>query len=83
MHPTQAAEILMLAAAISIDAFAASFTYGADGIKIPIGSALVIHALSLACICASLIFGLYLGQYLPQGFTKAAGSVIMLILGVA
>lgn len=82
MQPTQAAEILMLALAISVDAFAAAFTYGADGIKIPRASALVIHALSLACICASLVIGLNLGEYLPEGFTRIAGFAIMLALGV-
>lgn len=82
MHPAASAEIIMLVAAISVDAFGAAFTYGTDGIKIPAKSAIVIHTLSTACICASLVFGLYLGQYLPLGITKTTGFLILFILGI-
>ena len=83
MHPVQAAEIIMLAAAVSIDAFAAAFTYGTDGIGIPARSAWVIHLLSTFIICISLISGLYLGEFLPHAVTDILSFLMLLILGIA
>lgn len=82
MHPAHAAEITALVVAISIDAFAAAFTYGTDGINIPTRSVWIIHLLSTACICISLIFGLYLGELLPSIITKLIGFLILFLLGI-
>lgn len=50
-------ELLILVVALSVDAFAASFVYGADRVKIPVSSVLVIAGISSGILFLSLGLG--------------------------
>lgn len=83
MHLAQAAKILMLATAISIDAFGAAFSYGTDNIKIPPRSSCIIHLLSLTFICIAVKSGAYISKYLSPHLINAISVCLLLILGTA
>ena len=72
---------LLLAAALSVDAFAASFAYGADRIRIPPLSGLVVAGVCTGVLAFSLTAGQLIAPLLPEGFPKTAGFICLFILG--
>jgi len=75
-------EALMIATAISIDAFAVSFAYGGRQIKIPILSALIINIVCSLMLGVSLFAGAIIRAFIPDFVTIFIGSAILLILGI-
>lgn len=75
-------EAVMLASALSLDAFVASFAYGSKKIKIPFKSAQVINLICSAITGLSLLVGSIFKQYIPDGFTVAISFIILFILGM-
>lgn len=69
-------------AALSLDAWAASFAYGAGKIHIPFSSLLVIDAVCSASLGLSMFAGDLLGPLLPSGAASALSFWIMLALGL-
>ena len=63
-------EALLLVVALSMDAFVASFAYGAQRIKIPFSSAAIISVICTAMLAVSLLAGALLRPFLPQGLTR-------------
>ena len=63
-------EALLLVVALSMDAFVASFAYGAQRIKIPFSSAAIISVICTAMLAVSLLAGALLRPFLPQGLTQ-------------
>ncbi len=76
-------EALLLACALSLDAFFASFAYGSKKIKIPLKSILIINLICSGVTGLSLLAGTALRQYIPDRFTVAISVVILLMLGAA
>ena len=75
----QAAAIAM---ALSVDAFAASFAYGSNQIKIPMRS---IHTINFICsgiTGLSLIAGNLLQNYIPEWLTAGISFAILFVLGL-
>ena len=58
---------IFLTAALSIDAFIASFAYGSNKVKIPFHSCLIISAVCTAVLAASLSLG-YIIKTMHPGF---------------
>ena len=75
-------EALLIAAAVSLDAFAASFAYGGKRIKIPLLSVLVISLLCAASLGISLFAGEILGVFLPEQLTILISFGILFALGI-
>lgn len=75
-------EALILASALSLDAFVASFAYGSKKIKIPFKSVQVINLICGIITGLSLLIGTILRQYIPDWLTAAVSFVILLILGI-
>jgi len=75
-------ETLAIAAAISVDAFAASFAYGGKRIKIPLLSVLIINLVCVLTLGISLVTGAALSAYIPEPLTALISFGILFVLGV-
>ena len=75
-------EAAVIAFAISLDAFVASFAYGSKGIKIPMRSAWIINLTCAGTIGLALLIGTALRQYIPYGLTGWVSFTILFALGV-
>jgi len=76
-------EAVVLASSLSLDAFAASFAYGANKIKLPMLSLQIVNLVCCFILGASLLAGTVVRQYLPDWITTAVCFSILFILGVA
>lgn len=74
--------MLVLAAALSIDAFAIGASCGFRGIKNPPLSKLVICMVSVAITAAAAFIGGIIGKLLPEYIGKIIGSLLLIILGI-
>jgi len=72
----------VLIAALSLDAWAASFAYGVGGIRIPPASLLVISGVCSALLGASMLAGELVSPLLPGKAAAALSFWILLLLGV-
>ena len=77
-----ALEALLLVVALSLDAFVASFAYGAQRIRIPYSSAAIISVHCTAMLAVSLLAGSLLRPFLPQSLTKGLCFAILFLLGL-
>ncbi|MDE6607568.1 MAG: manganese efflux pump [Lachnospiraceae bacterium] len=75
-------EILFLSAAISVDAFTASFAYGCRRIKIPVLSVIILNTISVLFLSASLLAGTFLSSLIPTGLTTQISFLILFVLGL-
>jgi len=75
-------EAILIAAAVSLDAFAASFAYGGKRIQIPILSVLVISFVCAASLGISLFAGEFVGTYIPEQLTILISFGILFCLGI-
>jgi len=75
----QAAAIAM---ALSVDAFAASFAYGSNQIKIPMRSIQIINLICSGITGLSLIAGSILQQHIPEWLTIGISFTILFVLGL-
>lgn len=73
-------EALLLVTALSLDAFASSFAYGAAKIKIPVSSLVVINLICSGTLALALLFGGLLQGVLPSGL--GSGLCFLLLLGL-
>lgn len=72
----------MLAAALSIDAFAAAFAYGNSRIRVKLSSALIISAICSIFLAISLGIGRILLPAIPQHAAKVICFLILFCLGI-
>lgn len=77
-----ALEALLLVVALSLDAFVASFAYGAQRIRIPYSSVAIISVICTAMLAVSLLAGSLLRPFLPQSLTKGLCFAILFLLGL-
>lgn len=75
-------EALMLVSALSLDAFAASFGFGTEKIKIPFSSTMIISTICSLLLTVSLLAGSYVKQLIPQNVTIIISFTILLILAI-
>lgn len=76
------AQAFIFIAALSMDAWAASFAYGAGKIRIPLSSLLVIDTVCSVSLGLSMFAGDLLGPLLPAEAAAALSFWIMLALGL-
>ena len=74
-------QLILLIIALSADAFAASFAYGADKVKIPPLSAVIVAVLADFLLMISLFIGHLLKAYVPPAFTAVFSFLILFVLG--
>ncbi len=75
-------QILILVLALCLDAFVASFSYGASRIRIPLSSALVLDIICTATLAFALALGAVIGQWIPLQITSAICFILLFLLGV-
>lgn len=75
-------EAIILALTCSIDAFAASFAYGTNKIKIPFISNQIINFICCTILGISLLFGAIVRNYIPSHLTIIISFIILFILGI-
>lgn len=73
----------MLASALSMDAFVASFAYGSNKIKIPMLSIQIINIVCSSILGISLLVGTLVKQYIPDWLTIMICFTILFVLGIA
>lgn len=71
----------MLVFAVSTDALIAAFSFGADRIRIPFFSSLVISFICTAILAGSAFCSSLLGGMIPEKLCQAAGAGILTIMG--
>lgn len=80
--PSWMIELIILVTALSVDAFAASFVYGADRVKVPPASVLVLAGISSGMLLLSLCLGGRTGNWMSEEAARRAGFVILFALGL-
>lgn len=75
------AEVFLLVAAISVDAFVASFAYGVDRIKIPFSSVLLIAWICSAFLAVSMLLGDLVGEIIPDGTVRGISFSLLFLIG--
>lgn len=75
-------EALLLVAALSVDAFTASFAYGTDKIRIPAASVVVISGICSGILAVSLFVGKGVAAWVPGWVTGYICFGILLALGL-
>ncbi len=75
-------ETILLVTALSIDAFAASFVYGSNKVRIPLVSAWIITMLSTGILFLFLVIGKGFGTVIPDIFTRGICFCILFSLGI-
>ena len=71
-----------IAMSLSIDAFAASFAYGSEQIKVPARSIQTINLISSAITGLSMLAGSFLQQFIPAWLTIGISFTILFVLGI-
>lgn len=75
-------EAAVIAFALSIDAFVASFSYGSNRIKMPFLSVQIINLVCGVILGLSLFAGHFFQQYIPASLTTMLSFGILFVLGI-
>lgn len=75
-------ETILLAAALSADAFAVSLACGLGKIKIPTASVLILSAISVLMLAVSLFAGQLLSGLIPEDLTRLIRFLLLLGIGI-
>ncbi|MCL2408735.1 MAG: manganese efflux pump [Oscillospiraceae bacterium] len=75
-------EAAVLAASVSLDAFAASFAYGSEKIKIPWQSGQIINLICVFVLGLSLTIGAVVRRWIPEGLTIGLAFGILFVIGL-
>lgn len=76
-------ESILLVIALSFDSFLASLAYGAEKIKIPMKSAILISLIGVLCLGVSLYMASYMQQYLPQAIASIISFTMFFLIGLS
>lgn len=71
----------MLVLAVCTDMFFTAFSYGRNGIRIPLHSSAAISLTGAAILMAALEFSEFIGRFIPEKLCIYAGSAILFIIG--
>lgn len=76
-------QLFLLSAALSLDALAAGFLYGASRVRIPLSSTLIISFLSSGILTGFLFFGSLFQQILSEQNASLLCFFLLFLLGLA
>ncbi len=74
--------IVILALAVSLDAFFAGVTYGTGAIRIPFSSLAVVGLITAVCSAVPMLAGGFVGAAIDPAIAVWVGSALLFILGV-
>ena len=72
----------LLVLALITDAFLACFAYGAEKVRIPVKSALLMGGIGTGVLLVSMLLSAPFRQLLPEKACQTAGSVLLLLIGL-
>ena len=75
-------EVILLSAAISVDALGAGLTYGLRRIRVPAGAALLVAATSLVGTAVSTLVGSTAADWLTPRVAERIGGLILVAMGL-
>ena len=75
-------EILVLVTALSVDAFAAGFSYGVSKIKVPFLSVLIVAGVSSLTLAGSMLAGNMISSLIPGGLTRQFSFLMLFVIGI-
>ena len=75
-------EISVLVTALSVDSFAAGFTYGVSKIKVPFASVAILTGISSLTLAASLLAGSAVCSLIPERLTGQFSFLLLFVLGL-
>ncbi|MCL2563878.1 MAG: manganese efflux pump [Oscillospiraceae bacterium] len=75
-------QAIILASALSVDALLASFAYGSQKIRIPVGSLLVISLICSGVLGLTLLLGGVMGEWMDDSLAAMFSFMILFGLGV-
>lgn len=73
----------LLVIALSVDSFLASLAYGAEKIKIPIKSALLISLIGVAFLSVSLYTASFIQQFIPSNICSNISFIIFFLISLS
>ncbi|MCM1542852.1 MAG: manganese efflux pump [Blautia sp.] len=73
---------LLFGISASLDALLIGISYGIRSIRIHLWQNLLVSGITLAGTCLSVGFGSWLSPRLPLAFSRYAGSMVLMLLGV-
>lgn len=73
---------ILLVVVLSMDAFAAGFSYGIEKVRVPFLSLAVIALLSGGMLTASLLAGNFLMSFIPEALTKGISFIVLFLLSL-
>lgn len=74
--------LILLIVVLSMDAFAAGFSYGIEKVRVPFLSLTVIALLSGGMLTASLLAGNLLMEFIPEALTKGISFTVLFLLSL-
>lgn len=74
--------LILLVVVLSMDAFAAGFSYGIERVKVPFLSLAIIALLSGGMLTASLLAGNFLMGFIPEPLTKGISFAVLFLLSL-
>ena len=74
--------LILLVVVLSMDAFAAGFSYGIERVKVPFLSRAIIALLSGGMLTASLLAGNFLMGFIPEPLTKGISFAVLFLLSL-
>lgn len=75
-------KILLLVTALCTDSFVASIAYGANKVRVGKRAVTLVNLICSGALGAALCLGTLIGQFVPQGLTKAVCFVSLFMIGV-
>lgn len=73
---------ILLVVVLSMDAFAAGFSYGIEKVRVPFLSLMVIALLSGSMLTASLLAGNFLMGFIPESLTRGISFTVLFLLSL-
>ena len=75
-------EAVIISSSVSMDAFAASFAYGSNRIKIPMLSLQIINIICSSVLGLSFIAGTVIKNYIPAWLTTVICFIVLFVIGI-
>lgn len=75
-------EAFIMVSALSLDAFAASFAYGTNKIKIPLKSVVIINFVCSVILGVALSAGSYIADFIPRSVTSWICFSILIFIAI-
>ena len=74
--------VVLLSAAVSLDALGVGVAYGARDIRVPVVSLAVVGVVTIVCVALAMLGAHLLGEWIDGRFLAAVGASLLVLLGI-